>query len=147
VPVETGGASVSARIFVLSGISATEAQDILWRRETRRKGNYCAPAHPGLNDVVIEALENFHGLDIVYYTRIKMNIEGLCAEKLAELAISSAKAVRRGALYEGKDGITYLIAAKENGILTPLMSAYEQRIKNMTGSQNLADARKKLTGC
>jgi hypothetical protein len=68
-----------------------------------------------------DALEHFHDLDLVFYTRIGANIEGLTADKLAELAIGSAVAVRRGELEKSKDGISYLIAAKKNGIVAPLM--------------------------
>ena len=147
VPGLIGGAAVSASIFVMSdGISETDVQDRLWRRETRRKGSYRAPANPSPNDVVVDALEHFHDLDLVFYTRIGANIEGLTADKLAELAIGSAVAVRRGELEKSKDGISYLIAAKKNGIVTPLMPIYEQQIKSKTGTQSLEEALTKLAG-
>src|SRR5262245_2027731 len=59
VPMTAGGAPVSAQIFVLrSGISETEAQDRLWRRETRRRGRYRASANPGPDTVVVAALQD-----------------------------------------------------------------------------------------
>lgn len=147
VPVETGGGSVRAQIFVLSDdISETEAQDRLWRRETGRTGSYRAPAKPGPNDVLVEALEHFHGLGLVYYTRIGANIDQPSAEKLADLAIASAEAVKRGELDKGKDGISYLIAAQKNGIATLMTNAYEQQIRTKTGTPSLEEAIKKLAG-
>jgi len=38
------------------------------------------------------------------------------------------------------DGISYLIAAKSNGIVTPLSSVYEEEILRMTGADNLESA-------
>jgi hypothetical protein len=147
VPVENGGSPASARIFVLSDeLSESEAQDRLWRRETGRKGSYRAPENPGPDDVVVEALEHFHGLGLVYYTRIGANIDGVTAEVLAGLAIASAEAVGRGELEKGKDGISYLLAAKQSGIVTPLMPYYEDQIKRKTGTQSLEEALKKLVG-
>lgn len=134
-----------ARIFVLNDdVTETEAQDMLWRRETGRSGRYSAPAIPGQNDVVVEALEHFHGLGLVYYTRIGATIAQPSAEKLADLAITSSKAVKCGKLENGKDGISYLKAAKENGIVTPLLGPYEQEIKSKTGTESLEEALKKI---
>lgn len=145
VPVETGGSSVSGRILILHDhISEMEAQDMLWRRETGRSGSYCAPASPDVNDVIVETLEQFHGLGLVYYTRIGANIDELSAEKLADLAIASAEAARRGELDKGKDGISYLIAAKQNGIVTPLTNDFEKQVINKTGSESLVDAVAKI---
>ena len=127
-------------------ISEKEAQDILWRRETGREGCYSAPENAGSDDVVIEALAHFHGLGIVYYTRIGVNIDQPSEEKLAELAIASAEAVNRGDLEKGRDGISYLMAAKQNGIVTPMTSDYEDQIKSKTGTQSLEEAVAKLIG-
>jgi hypothetical protein len=93
----------------------------------------------------VDTLKHFHGLGLVFYTRIGPNIEGLTADKLAELAIGSAVAVRGGELEKGTDGVSYLIAAKKNGIVTPLMPTYEQQIKSKTGTQSLEEALRKLT--
>ena len=38
------------------------------------------------------------------------------------------------------DGITYLMDAKQNGIVTPLSEPYEQEILRRTEADNLADA-------
>ena len=84
-------------------------------------------------------------MGLVYYTRIGANIDQPSPEKLADLAIGSAEAVSRGELEIGKDGISYLIAAKQNGIVTPVTSAYEQQIKKKTNTGSLEEALKKLT--
>jgi len=39
-----------------------------------------------------------------------------------------------------KDGISYLIAAKKNGIVTPLSADYEREILRQTGTDNLEAA-------
>jgi hypothetical protein len=41
---------------------------------------------------------------------------------------------------DGRDGITYLMDAKQNGIVTPLSEPYEQEILRRTEADNLADA-------
>lgn len=71
------------------------------------------------------------------YTKLGANITDLSAAKLAELAIKSAKAE---AGRTGKDGISYLISVKRQGISTPLMSDYENAILRNTGASSLEDA-------
>jgi hypothetical protein len=58
---------------------------------------------------------------------------------LAELAIKSARLERTG-----RDGITYLIDAKRNGIVTPLSVDYEQEILRRTQTSNLHEALRKI---
>jgi hypothetical protein len=143
VPVENGGAPVPARILVMSEhLSVEAARNMLWRRETGSTG--IAPyantaADPGPNRVTIECLENFHGVGAVLYTRIGANIRPVTAQRLAELAISSA---RSGKITEGRDGISYLIAALRNGISTPMSAAYAQEIKRQVGASTLCEALK-----
>jgi hypothetical protein len=60
------------------------------------------------------------------------------AARLAELAIKSAHSQR-----PGRDGISYLIAAKRNGIVTPLSGAYEQEILRRTAARDLDEALRK----
>src|SRR5215813_6804585 len=126
-PVDTGGAQVPARVFVLDPrFSEKEASDILWRRETGNTDTsrgYIAPMIPGENDVVIGRLDEFDGVKVVLHTKIAPNIEPLTGERLAELALKSA-----GALSDGRDGISYLIHAQSNGAKTPLSDAYEDEI-------------------
>jgi hypothetical protein len=140
VPVATGGARIPARVLVLRrDISEPQARDMLWRRETGRKGK--APASlsaPGPNDVIIDRLVDFHGIPLVLYTRIAPNISRLTPRRLAELAVRSA---RSGAVArEGRDGIGYLIAALRNGARTKLSGAYTREVLRLTGAAGLAEA-------
>lgn len=128
VPVDSGGNRVSAVVFVLGeNISINEASDILQRRETheRDKTKCYFPDKTKKNQVWIKHLDRYFNLDIVLYTWIDTNINPLTPKKLAELAIKSAKA---DAGLRHEDGISYLIAAKKAGIVTPLMPDYEREI-------------------
>jgi hypothetical protein len=71
--------------------------------------------------------------------RFAATIAPLNAQRLAELAIESARLERTG-----RDGITYLIDAKRNGITTPLSDAYEQEILCRTSARDLDDALRKI---
>jgi hypothetical protein len=148
VPVQTGGAKARARIFVLrDDVTETQAQDWIWRRETRKKtGSYTRPQSPGKNDVVVERVDDFHGVANVYYTQIAVNIDELTPENLARLAIQSAKAVKEGKLQKGLDGISYLINAKGHGIVTALSGEYEAEVLRQTGAADLASALAKVSG-
>ncbi|MBT2969645.1 MAG: hypothetical protein KME56_05885 [Candidatus Thiodiazotropha sp. (ex Ctena orbiculata)] len=141
VPVASGGNPVNATILVLeSGISPDEAEDLLWRRETRKEcsdKHYTRPSAPTPNKVIVERLRDFAEVDIVIYTKLGENITNLTAEKLADLAIDSAKAQ---AGRDGKDGISYLISVKRQGISTPLMPDYENAVLQKTSTSNLEDA-------
>ena len=141
VPVERGGAHVKAWIFILKeSVSEKEAMDMLWRRETNQVSSgkvYTRPARPDENTVLVERLEKFHNIDVVLYTKIGANIDPLTPQKLARLAIDSAESE---AGEQGRDGISYLIAAKRNGIQTPLMPEYEEEILREVGSTSLQDA-------
>ncbi|PLY14955.1 MAG: hypothetical protein C0631_09020 [Sedimenticola sp.] len=141
VPVANGGNPVNASILVLeSSISLGEAENLLWRRETRKEcsdKHYTRPSAPTPNKVIVERLRDFAEIDIVIYTKIGENITNLTAEKLADLAIDSAKAQ---AGRDGKDGISYLISVKRQGISTPLMPDYEKAVLHKTSTSNLEDA-------
>lgn len=141
VPVAHGGSPVSARIFTLD-VLEDEAANRLWRRETRRVGSglaYTPPGKIGPNNVIVKRLENFEGVDVVLYTQIGANIEPLTAENLAKLAIASvAKADH------GKDGISYLIAAKDNGITTALSADYGAEILRQSKCRSLEEALARL---
>jgi hypothetical protein len=137
VPVAEGGASVLATIFEVS-VSADEAADIVYRRETGKIGTgrkYVEPANPTANTVIIECFADFEGFEVVLSTRIGANIEPLSADTLATLALKSAREAA-----PGKDGITYLMNAMGSGIVTPLTSAYEAAILTETGARDLAAA-------
>lgn len=141
VPVESGGCRVYATILVLdAGVSLEKAEDLLWRRETRNEcsdKHYVPPSEPNLNRMVVERLSNFTEIDVVIYTKLGANITDLSAAKLADLAIKSAKAE---AGRTGRDGISYLISVKGQGISTPLMPGYENEILRKTGASSLEDA-------
>ena len=62
-------------------------------------------------------------------------------EHLAELAIASVMSAE----FE-RDGITYLIDAKRNGIVTPLSAAYEKELLQRTESVDWHEALRKLRG-
>jgi len=111
---------------------------MLWRRETNNTaGQYRESARPGPNTLIIDSYPNFEGVAVVLAARFAPNINPLNAERLAELAIGSAQAERTG-----RDGITYLMDAKRNGIVTPLSPDYEQEILRRAGAPSLADALK-----
>ena len=141
VPVAEGGASVQGVILILrDGISESEAKNMLWRRETNcfaTRKIYQPHANPGDNKVYAEPLEHFKGINVVYYTRIAANIQPLTPAHLAKLAIQSVSLKKKD---QERDGISYLINAKANGIQTPLMSAYEQEILQRMNAKNLEEA-------
>lgn len=137
VPVSEHGAKVRARIIVLDA-ALPDAKDWLYRRERDQVGSalrYRHPANPGPNTIVIRELLDFEGIDVVLYTEIGATITDLSASNLARLAINSA----RGSS-DGKDGISYLRAAKKNEIKTLLSDAYEEEIKKQTGARDLDEA-------
>lgn len=143
VPVAGYGSRVQAVILVLK-TTAEIAVDLLYRREMNRVGSqlhYRPTKNPGINSIVVERLVDFHGVDTVLYTRIGANIDGLSPRTLARLAVRSARE-----LDDGRDGISYLIAAKRNAITTPLSNAYEDEIKIQTGGSNLEEARRIARG-
>lgn len=136
-PVSEGGAAVSASILVLQNfVSEHEATDMLWRRETRKEGS--RQRYDPSSEVTIRRLENFEGVGIVLYVEVRANITDLNPRNLAELAIRSA---RSGADRSGRDGITYLMEVKSNGVETPLMPEYEREILRLAGAGTLESAR------
>ena len=141
VPVDSVGARVSATILLLKeGVPVETAQDFLWRRETSNEctdKHYKKPTNPGPDSMVVEVLTNFKGVEKVIYTRLGPNIPDLTPEHLAELAISSAKS---DAGSKNRDGISYLISLKRQGIVTPLSRAYEEAILKKMGTASLEDA-------
>lgn len=142
VPFDTGG-EVAAEILVVS-LSAVDATHMLYRRELHAVGSeklYQVPKFRSPNTVTVERLEDFHGVRTVLFTSIGANIVGPTPEKLAALAITSAKA-----LLDGRDGISYLIAALAAGIETPLTPSYRDAILRLTGTEDLPSALQKLRG-
>jgi cation transport regulator ChaC len=143
VPVKEGGANVNAVIFVMgSEISIEEARNMLWRRETRlihKNQVYKQALNPSPNTVCIKEMRNFAGIATTIYTCIEPNIKELTPKQLSRLAIESV-----GKTEKDRDGISYLIHAKSNGIKTPLMKEYEKEILRQTKTENLEAALGKL---
>jgi hypothetical protein len=137
VPLQQGGSPVLAQILLVN-VSEQEAKDRLWRREVNRVGqggHYVHHANPGPDTLVIDRYENFEGVGVTLAARFAATIAPLTAVRLAELAIESARRERTG-----RDGITYLVDAKRNGITTPLSDAYEQEILRRTQARDLDEA-------
>lgn len=135
------GAAVKAQILVLRpSTTVLVASNLLYQRETRQKDkNYKRPSDGDItnNTVLIEALANFENIKTVLYTKIGCNISNLTANYLATNAIRSAK-TPYGA--NRRDGISYLISAKRNGIETNLSRHYEEEILRLTSTLSLEEA-------
>lgn len=138
VPVTRGGAHVKGQVFVMD-VSEADAADILYRREIGKTGDmtrtYNPPTSVTNNTVLVKHLPHFAGLDVVLYTQIAATIGPLTAKQLATLAIDSVAKAKKGL-----DGISYLIAAKHNGIETALSPDYEAEILKKTGCSSLEEA-------
>lgn len=141
IPVALGGSRVRGTILVLKAdVGLTRAEDLLWRRETRNEASgqhYSRPSIPKPNTVVIGCLQNCGGVDSVLYTKLDANLSDPTAAKLADLAIASARAE---AGMKGRDGISYLISLKRQGVSTPLMPGYEREILKRLGASSLEEA-------
>lgn len=142
VPVTTGGAHVRGQVFVMDA-SESDAADILYRREIGKVGDmtrtYTRPDPVTDRTVLVERLTSFAGLDVVLYTQIAATITPLTAKRLAELAIASVPKAD-----PDRDGISYLIAAKQHGIATALSPAYEAEILKETECNTLEEALAKI---
>ena len=140
VPVEEGGARVKGAIYVLD-VAAKKGADILYRREINQVGSdksYDPVQATKSGFVKVRCLPGFRGIDVVFYTEIEADIHPRTAQKLACLAIGSV-----GRAKKGRDGIGYLIDAKQNGIQTPLAEEYEAEILRQSGCADLEEARQK----
>ena len=137
VPVTRGGKQIKGTVFIMK-LTVEEATDVLYRRETNQVGTgepYPRNRVAADNTVEIERLAKFACLDVVLYTQIAANIEPLTTESLADLAIKSVDKAD-----PGRDGISYLIGAKEHGIVTALSPAYEAAILRNLGCETLEEA-------
>ncbi len=141
VPVDKGGGKVSAVVIVLrESVAETAAQDMLYRRERNRVGSgdiYADVDQTNIDSAFLGRLDHCTGLDVVFYAALRANIEEPTPVVLARLAIASATAPS-GAV--ARDGISYLKAARESGIVTPLTADYEREILRKTGGRDLAEA-------
>ncbi len=137
VPVVDGGSHVNAKLLVLKENTTLEiAKNALYHRESGQKGEY-KPNPNNKNQVYVEILKDTLGIDYVLYTKIMANIICRTPKYLACLAIKSAE---QGGEKNKKDGISYLINAKKNGIYTALSNEYEEEILKQTGSKTLEEA-------
>jgi hypothetical protein len=137
VPVDSGGCEVSATIFVVD-LPVEAAENCLYRREINKVGSglvYEEPKRITPDKMVVRKLADFAGIGTVLYTEIAANITPLTAERLAELAVASART--QGG---GRDGITYLRDARANGIETPLAPDYAAEIMRRLDVANLEEA-------
>lgn len=140
IPVDNGGAKVRGRI-ILVGASTEEAMDMLYRREIHQIGSgksYKEPKPNQTSKVRVKVLPQFHGVETLY-TDLRSNIATVTAEILARLAAESVARAETG-----KDGITYLIAAKAHGIRTALSDAYEKEVLRITEAASLDEALQRL---
>ncbi|MBW8639800.1 hypothetical protein K1W69_21580 [Hoeflea sp. WL0058] len=136
VPVEDGQ-PVNAKIFILN-VGVAEAANRLYRREKNAVGggeSYVHSDDPGRNTIVVARLIDFEGIEEVLYTRLAATIEPLTARDLASLAIASATG-----RHDGRDGVTYLKDAIENGISTRLTPDYRSEVLRQTGTNSLEAA-------
>ena len=142
VPVERGGARVSGVVLVLhDSVDETAARDMLYRRERNRVGSgdrYADVDPTDPDSAFLGSLEGFASLDVVFHAALRANIAEPTPELLAHLAIASAAAPSGG---QGRDGIRYLMDARQNGIVTPLTPEYEKEILRRTGGRDLEAAR------
>jgi hypothetical protein len=149
VPVTAGGAPVLGAIFPFrERLSVNEAQTLIWQRETGHStSGYDAEKganHP--DKVFVDPHEALHAeFDIVLAVRIAPNIEPLTGDELAARAIASARSEFG---QDRRDGISYLLGAKNVGIETPLRPEYESailrtlRVTSLEGALEVAvDAR------
>ncbi|MYB40475.1 hypothetical protein F4X86_04405 [Candidatus Saccharibacteria bacterium] len=137
VPVKDGGAAVIGSIYVLN-VPPHEGANILYRREINKVGSkkrYDASAATKPNSVKVCCRRKLSGVNIVLYAKLKANIDSLTPESLARLAIRSVTSADNG-----RDGISYLIDARQHGIKTPLSDLYEAEILRQSGCDSLEEA-------
>ncbi|AII60225.1 hypothetical protein X793_05610 [Dehalococcoides mccartyi CG4] len=142
IPTSNCGAKVKAVILVLNEATTIyEAKNILYRREHHKVSDksimYTKWLPPTNNQVRIKALKGFSTIDTVLYTYIQSNIrlEDLTAKYLASMAINSVYKAK-----DGEDDISYLMSAKHNGIITPLLPDYDKEILKQTSTGDLNQA-------
>ncbi len=137
VPVKDGGAAVTGSIYVLN-VPPDEGANILYRREINKVGSkkrYDAGASTKPNSVKVCCRRELGGVHVVLYAELAANIHPLTAESLARLAIRSVATAGKG-----RDGISYLMDARRNGIETPLSDCYKAEILRQSKCASLKEA-------
>ena len=89
----------------------------------------------------VDHLCDHWGCANVLYAKLPVTLEPDPVD-LAQRAIASAKGLAGG---ECRDGISYLMGVKANGVTTPLSPAYEREILRQTSTSCLAEALKRTT--
>jgi hypothetical protein len=137
-PHPSGGHVIAELLVLFESVSLQEAKNILWRRETRKErsqASYVESAHS--NAVLVRELAAYSGIDHVLFT--DFNPEGkLLTPEAGALARAAIESVTKAPV--GADGISYLAALIDDGVVTPLTAAYRDRILALSGCSNLADA-------
>jgi hypothetical protein len=146
IPTENIGKKVKAVVLIIKDeTDLDDAKSILWRRETgniKSKEEYKHSENPSRNKVQVEITNEIIGVETVLYTSIGNNINGLItAENLSDLAIES---ILSEAGKNKKDGIRYLLANKQNGIITEMSDQYEKCILAKTGCKTLEESIAKM---
>ncbi|MDE2817825.1 MAG: hypothetical protein OXK81_14170 [Chloroflexota bacterium] len=137
VPVKDRGAAVTGRIYVLN-VTLDEGANILYRREINMVGSkkpYDAGTATRPNSVRVCCRRELNGVNVVLYAKLEANIDPLTRESLARLAIRSVARADKG-----RDGISYLIDARQHGIKTPLSDCYAAEILRQSGCASLEEA-------
>jgi hypothetical protein len=140
VPVNAGGARVPSTVIALQNdLNVADAQTLIWRRELgRTDGTYDPRPGDGPNKVLVEPISGvYDGFHTVLAVRIGSNIPNPDGEKLAKLAIKSARGTAGS---EERDGISYLRKAKLHGVVTPLSTSYEDAVLQRLGVESLQEA-------
>ncbi len=122
-PVGRGGARVFGALLVLhSGVDLERVRDALYRREINQVGTELTYDSPNRRPPIasgIGHLRDHLGCAHLLYAQLPATLDPDPTD-LARRAIASAEATT-GA--EGRDGISYLMGIKANGIETPLTPA------------------------
>ena len=139
-PVDRGGTQVEGSLLLLEkGTDLELARHALYRREINQVGSgltYDHHAPPSPNRVHVDHLCDHWGCANVIYAKLPVTLEPDPVD-LAQRAIASAKAA---AGQEGRDGISYLMGVKANGVTTPVAPSYEREILRQTGTGSLSEA-------
>ncbi|MEX2123891.1 MAG: hypothetical protein WD795_08345 [Woeseia sp.] len=146
VPLEGYGAPVQNCLFVVD-VDEDEATHRLYRREInyeagRKRYSYPDPETAGDSAVLVKRLVDFAGVNVVLYASIPDTIGNVSAAELAARAIASVKESD-----EGRDGITYLMNAKAQGIRTAMSGAYEKEINAQLNASDLSEALQRARAC
>jgi cation transport regulator ChaC len=142
-PFEGGSKVNGVPIVLKEGIIERAAADMLYHRETGHTDHYDPKHMPRdpKDKVYVDRRTNWEGIDVVLSTRVARNIEPPTPDRLANLAIVSAKGK---AGEKERDGIHYLPRCTRAGIRTELSDAFERSIVEKTGADDLKGAWKKV---